>query len=159
MLKTEEIPVAEHQHGEWVIDKEATVDEEGARHCICAVCGERIDEIIPKLDPVPTEPSETDPVNPTEPTDPTEPSEPTKPEDSTKPSDVTEPEDTSEPTQIPSDNETVAPTEPEQSTATTTDHTDSPDTGSALLIAPFAALAAVAAGALVITRKKKSEND
>ena len=36
-----------HKWGEWIVDKEATCVDEGAKHRICEKCGEREDVIIP----------------------------------------------------------------------------------------------------------------
>lgn len=40
------IPKLECTPGEWIVDKEATKTEDGARHTNCTVCGERVDEIL-----------------------------------------------------------------------------------------------------------------
>ena len=48
---------AAHTAGDWIVDKEATVSEEGKRHKECTVCGYVMQtESIDKLAPVPTEP-------------------------------------------------------------------------------------------------------
>ncbi len=40
-----------HTPGEWILDKEPTVEEEGSKHRECEVCGEILDtETIPKLE-------------------------------------------------------------------------------------------------------------
>lgn len=45
----EELSATGHQFGEWVIEKEATVSEEGLRYHVCSVCGEKETENIPVL--------------------------------------------------------------------------------------------------------------
>ena len=48
---------AAHTAGDWITDREATVDAEGSRHKECKVCGYVMQtESIDKLAPVPTEP-------------------------------------------------------------------------------------------------------
>lgn len=37
-----------HTFGEWVVDQEATADEEGLKHKKCTVCNYRVEEIIPR---------------------------------------------------------------------------------------------------------------
>ncbi len=46
---------AEHIAGDWIVDKEATVNAEGSRHKECTVCGyvmetESIDKLVPQID-------------------------------------------------------------------------------------------------------------
>ena len=38
-----------HDWGDWIIDRQETDQEDGAKHRICKVCGERQDSKIPKL--------------------------------------------------------------------------------------------------------------
>lgn len=45
----EELPATGHQFGEWTIEKEPTVNEEGIRYHVCSVCGEKETENIPVL--------------------------------------------------------------------------------------------------------------
>lgn len=57
------LPAKGHDWGDWIVDKQATDLEDGAQHRICKVCGERQEEVIPKLDhvhnyiPTPIEPT------------------------------------------------------------------------------------------------------
>ena len=46
------IPAKGHDWGDWIVDKQATDQTDGAQHRICKVCGERQDTAIPKLDHV-----------------------------------------------------------------------------------------------------------
>ena len=48
----EVIDKSEHNFDSWVIDKEATEEEEGSRHKNCLTCYYRVDEIIPKSEHV-----------------------------------------------------------------------------------------------------------
>ena len=41
-----------HDWGDWIIDRQETDQEDGAKHRICKACGERQDATIPKLDHV-----------------------------------------------------------------------------------------------------------
>lgn len=43
-----ELPLTEHEYGDWVITKEATDDEVGSRERTCAVCSVKQTEVIPK---------------------------------------------------------------------------------------------------------------
>lgn len=48
----EKIKATGHKDGEWIVDKEPTVDAEGSRHLACANCGETIrEEKLAKLEP------------------------------------------------------------------------------------------------------------
>ncbi|MGN0962271.1 MAG: hypothetical protein ACI4PP_01685, partial [Clostridia bacterium] len=38
---TEELPLAEHTYGDWIVTKEATESSAGTRHKECTVCGEK----------------------------------------------------------------------------------------------------------------------
>lgn len=92
-----------------------------------------IRDAIAKLDPV-------DPVEPTDPTEPTEPTEPTDPTDPVVPTDPTEPTDDTTPSDDNgSDNGTDVPT------------------GDTLPVALIAALAAVAGGAVIVTKKARKD--
>ena len=46
------IPAKGHDWGDWIVDKQATDQTDGAQHRICKVCGERQDAAIQKLDHV-----------------------------------------------------------------------------------------------------------
>lgn len=43
------IPAKGHDWGDWIIDRQETDQEDGAKHRVCKVCGERQDAKIPKL--------------------------------------------------------------------------------------------------------------
>ena len=44
------IPMKNHIESDWIIDKEATIDEEGIKHTECTVCSTKIsEEVIPKI--------------------------------------------------------------------------------------------------------------
>lgn len=46
------IPAKGHDWGDWIVDKQATDQTDGAQHRICKACGERQDAAIQKLDHV-----------------------------------------------------------------------------------------------------------
>ena len=50
-----QLPKESHNVVNWIIDKEATKEEEGAKHGNCEVCGYRVDEIIPRKEATPAE--------------------------------------------------------------------------------------------------------
>lgn len=95
-----------------------------------------IRDAIAKLDPIdPVDPTDpTDPTTPTDPTEPTDPTDPTTPTDPTAPTDDTTPSDDNG-----SDNGTDVPT------------------GDTLPVALIAALAAVAGGAVIVTKKARKD--
>ncbi|MDE5756478.1 MAG: hypothetical protein K2I23_05240, partial [Clostridia bacterium] len=50
--KTESLAALRHDYGEWIVDKEATVEEEGEEHRVCSRDDTHIEiRAIPKLDP------------------------------------------------------------------------------------------------------------
>ena len=42
-------PAKGHSYGEWIIDKEPTCTEDGAKHKVCSVCDDEVSETIDKL--------------------------------------------------------------------------------------------------------------
>ena len=49
-LAQEEVPATGHAWGEWIVDREATEEEDGAKHRVCGTCGETETGVIPSLD-------------------------------------------------------------------------------------------------------------
>ncbi len=47
------LPLADHSYGDWIIDKEATEEEEGSMHKTCVVCGDTVTETIGVISAVP----------------------------------------------------------------------------------------------------------
>ena len=45
----EEIAALGHTYGDWILDKEATEEEEGLQHKACEACGDIVEDIIPTL--------------------------------------------------------------------------------------------------------------
>ena len=50
LVAQKEIPVSDHEYGSWIIDKEATYEEEGHKHRVCIKCNiNEQEEVISKL--------------------------------------------------------------------------------------------------------------
>ncbi len=47
--EVEELPLAEHSYGDWVIDTPATEESEGSKHKECLACGNTVTETIPMV--------------------------------------------------------------------------------------------------------------
>ena len=86
-----ETPAVGHSYGGWTVVREATETHTGLRERSCGVCGNTQSEIIPKLDPEPSEPSRPSkpsekPSKPEKPTEkPVEPEIPAQPETPVQP--------------------------------------------------------------------------
>lgn len=86
-----ETPAVGHSYGGWTVMREATETHTGLRERSCGVCGNTQSEIIPKLDPEPSEPSRPSkpsekPSKPEKPTEkPVEPEIPAQPETPVQP--------------------------------------------------------------------------
>ena len=60
-MSKETIPPKGHTYGDWTVEREATLQDEGLRKHICTVCGFEEAEVIPMLVPETTAPADSDP--------------------------------------------------------------------------------------------------
>lgn len=51
LTEQKEIPATGHSFGDWVVEKQPTVFEDGMKAQTCAVCGARVEEVVAKLQP------------------------------------------------------------------------------------------------------------